>query len=197
MIVYKITNIVNGKVYVGQTIQTLRKRIIEHKNDSKDAPYPLYRAMRKYGFDKFSFEGLCECQTQEELDSMEKFHIQAHLSANRKYGYNIQLGGRGQGKISDETRQKMSAAHLGQNTWSKGLTRTDEVKRLISEASKGNKHAAKLTWEIVRSIRKDRLEFSVKTSDLAKKYGCSKNNILLILANKAWIESDEPIHSEV
>ena len=52
--IYLITNTINDKKYVGQTRQTVEERWKEHKNDVKRRKTPLYRAMKKYGIDKFN-----------------------------------------------------------------------------------------------------------------------------------------------
>ena len=51
--IYKITNTVNDKVYIGQTIQQLKRRWNQHCCYSKFSDVHLYRAMRAYGIDKF------------------------------------------------------------------------------------------------------------------------------------------------
>ena len=66
MIIYKITNNITNKCYIGQTIN-FKKRISSHldlyKNkDSKGAQRPMYKDMRKYGIDNFTFEVLEECE---------------------------------------------------------------------------------------------------------------------------------------
>lgn len=61
--IYKITNNINGKVYIGQTIKTVEKRFRQHINNS-NKPYfsqiILYKAMNKYGIENFSVEKIEE-----------------------------------------------------------------------------------------------------------------------------------------
>ena len=91
--IYKITNLVNGKSYIGQSID-IHRRWYEHKRDSKlssvQATYPLYRAFQKYGIENFSFE-ILEETTKEELNKKERYYIQLYDSYNN--GYNQTLGG--------------------------------------------------------------------------------------------------------
>ena len=92
--IYKITNTVNEKVYIGQTVKAVWERWCQH-NVNYDKPYfshlPLYRAINKYGLDKFKCEELEEVPNTE-LDEREKYWIQYYDSYNN--GYNATLGGR-------------------------------------------------------------------------------------------------------
>lgn len=89
--IYLITNNVNDKKYVGKTEQSIQKRFLEHCADSKKfSKRPLYRAMSKYGIDKFSISLLEETQYPEER---EIFWIKEFDSYHN--GYNATLGGDG------------------------------------------------------------------------------------------------------
>ena len=92
--IYKITNVITKKVYIGQSIDIYR-RWWEHKaryNNSDNNCYdkPLYRAMRKYGLKNFQLEILEEC-TPEELNSKEIGYIQSYNSITPN-GYNVAFG---------------------------------------------------------------------------------------------------------
>ena len=95
--IYKIENLINGKVYIGQSTN-IKRRWDSHKStafnpSSEDYEYPLYRAIRKYGLDNFSFEVLEECK-KENLNEKEKFYI-AKYHAHGQGGYNQDDGGFG------------------------------------------------------------------------------------------------------
>ncbi len=110
-IVYKQTNSENGKIYVGQTIRTLGVRWKQHLQESRQEKRPLYnthfyRALRKYGSEKFVGEVLCECFSQEELDEKEKYFADI-LNSWSPFGYN-HMAGRGRGSTSDELRKRIS-----------------------------------------------------------------------------------------
>ena len=93
--IYKITNQINGKVYIGQSIN-IEHRWKEHIQEAKhgDKKYKIYLALRKYGIENFKFEILEECQ-REELNEKEIFYIEKY---NSYYdGYNSNLGGQGKG----------------------------------------------------------------------------------------------------
>lgn len=90
--IYKIVNLVNGKIYVGQSIN-IQKRWYQHKSDyNKEGGCPiLYAAIRKYGIENFSFEVIEECSL-ELLDEREKYWI-SQMNTLNPNGYNIALGG--------------------------------------------------------------------------------------------------------
>lgn len=95
--IYKIENLLNGKVYIGQSID-IEQRWYRHKTNYKNKKRtcefnkPLYRAFRKYKIDNFSFEILQECK-KESLNKLELFYITQYDSNNNKNGYNLSLDG--------------------------------------------------------------------------------------------------------
>lgn len=91
--IYKITNNINGKIYIGMTYRTIQERWKEHQNDCNRRQAenrPLYRAMNKYGIENFSIEVLEKTDNPEER---ERYWIERLGSF--KYGYNATLGGDG------------------------------------------------------------------------------------------------------
>ena len=92
--IYKITNKLNNKIYIGQTIKTVNKRFQQHKNNSnKDyfSQIVLYKAFNKYGIENFICETLEEVPN-DKLDEREKYWIEFYDSYFN--GYNSTLGGR-------------------------------------------------------------------------------------------------------
>lgn len=93
--IYKITNALNGKVYIGKTSYSLEKRFSEHCIDSQKENFeirPLYRAMRKYGVENFYIELIEECSKIQE-NERERYWIEFYESYG--FGYNATLGGEG------------------------------------------------------------------------------------------------------
>lgn len=92
--IYKIQNLINDSIYIGQTVKTAEKRFQQHRNNY-DKPYfsqlTLYKAFKKYGLENFSFEVIEEIEN-EKLDEREKYWIDYYDSY--KNGYNMTLGGR-------------------------------------------------------------------------------------------------------
>ena len=92
--IYKITNTLNDKVYIGQTIKTVQKRFTQHKNNSNKEYFSqivLYKAFNKYGIENFICEEIEEVPN-DKLDEREKYWIQYYDSYFN--GYNSTLGGR-------------------------------------------------------------------------------------------------------
>ena len=129
MLVYCITNKLNGKKYVGQTRVSLESRWKRHCwNCTHTNNMAIALAIKKYGKENFAIEKLCDCSTLEELCAKEREHIAA-LSTLVPNGYNLTKGGehtvhaqetidriaaknRGK-KVSQETRDKLRIAGLG------------------------------------------------------------------------------------
>ena len=100
-IIYKITNLINNKIYIGQTIHTLVYRMSQHK---KTAKYNLkkghlYESINKYSWENFCFEEIDSANNINELDEKEKYWVKYYNSANRLYGYNKSVGGRSHSMI--------------------------------------------------------------------------------------------------
>ena len=116
MLIYKITNEINDKVYIGQTTQTLNERKHNYKNELYRTGNlrPIIAAMKKYGFEKFHFEILEDNITSREiLDEREIYYINYFHSLTHENGYNLENGGNSVGKHSEETKYKISRAQIG------------------------------------------------------------------------------------
>lgn len=91
MYIYKITNKINNKIYIGQTVNTPEKRWKRHIQDSKYLDTHFARAIKKYGSDNFIVEAIDTASTKEELNQKEIYWINYYNSA--KEGYNSTDGG--------------------------------------------------------------------------------------------------------
>ena len=91
--IYKITNLVNGKCYVGKSTK-VASRMIDHIKGaigiSSISDQKIHQEMKKEGIWNFYFEVLCECP-REQLSEKEKFFIEFYKS--QTYGYNVKAGG--------------------------------------------------------------------------------------------------------
>lgn len=130
MIIYLITNKINGKRYVGQTIKSLSTRWSKHKYEAKTGKwdYPLHRAIRKYGQEFFESCELEKCSSIEELNEAEIFYINFYNSLAPE-NYNLHTGGNNH-IVSEECRLKMSQSRLGKK-------HTPQTIEKISNAQKG------------------------------------------------------------
>ncbi len=144
--IYKITNLVNGKLYVGQTVRSLGERWADHKRDALNGiDFPLYFAIRKYGVDNFIVDPLDSAISLKELNKKEIFWIKElnSLSRNGK-GYNVLEGGLGFTNINAEptinltTGVKFDSAKEMAEYY--GLTYSRTVRCLRGEAKNSNGH---------------------------------------------------------
>lgn len=168
MIIYKIINTVNGKIYIGQTIRTLEERKKQHFRDAfiNISSCAIHRAMRKYGKDKFIFETLYLCLSKKDMDRKEKEMI-SKLNSVRPNGYNLTAGGEGLYgyKHTDAAKAKVSKANKGRKM------SADEI-----EARKKTHPHRKLTEEEKQRLisyslgRKMTEEQKKKMSRLGKKH---------------------------
>lgn len=111
MIIYGIKNKETGRiVYIGQTIRPLSHRWTQHLRDSKVLDYPLYRAVRKYGSDKFECFQIERCSDLEALDKRE-IELTIKHETLLPNGYNLNLG-RKDGRHDQSTVEKIRAASI-------------------------------------------------------------------------------------
>jgi group I intron endonuclease len=135
-IVYMVTNKVNGKSYIGQTIKNLSIRKRNHITEAKRSNFYFHQALIKYSKDNFKWEILEYCDSKEELDEME-FHYIKQYNTFRPGGYNLTYGGDGcVGLIvSKESRQKMSKARKGRR-----MTETARQRLILNHADFSGKN---------------------------------------------------------
>ena len=125
MWIYKMTNIQNNKVYIGQTIRPIKDRFNRHMNDALHNIIDTHfaRAIRKYGKENFTIEEIDSANTQEELNQKERYWIQYYNSV--KDGYN----------------ETDAISKCGGNTYqSKTEKEIEVIKNKISEGKLGAKN---------------------------------------------------------
>lgn len=181
--IYRITNTVNGKVYIGQT-NDIEKRIRRHKSSLKNKchhNWHLQQAWNKYGECNFNFSILEEIEDINIRNKREIYWINYYDSSNYEKGYNNTLGGNSE-IPTKETRIKISQAskgkvfseehrkHIGES-W-KARTVSQETRKKLSDiakqrALKGNYHTteAKLKMSKAKQGRKLSEETKRKIGD--------------------------------
>lgn len=114
--IYKIENKVNGKIYIGQSVD-IKSRWRGHRhylNTNTCNNNYLQNAWNKYKKDNFKFEIMEEC-LKDELNEKEIYYINKFNSTNDKFGYNLEGGGNHKASVSKETREKLSVAIYNSN----------------------------------------------------------------------------------
>jgi group I intron endonuclease len=129
-LIYKLINLRNAKVYIGQTINTPETRIKDHfKSSGRGATSLIGRALRKWGRDNFKVEVIDTALTLDWLNQKEESWIAYYDSCNKEKGYNIAAGGAGTKCVRISEAQKEYLRQL--NT---GKTMSLAVKEKISIA---------------------------------------------------------------
>lgn len=130
--IYKITNKINNKSYIGKTLLTPEKRFKEHISESKKdrcKNRPLYRAFNKYGIDNFSLKTIEECNNNI-LSDRESYWIKYYNTY--KEGYNATLGGDGKQYIDESKVIKLYVVNLNITKTAKQLhISSDTVKQIL------------------------------------------------------------------
>ena len=113
-VVYKLTNTVNGKNYIGQTKNSVEKRFRDHTY----AKSAIGDAIRKYGKDKFTKEILAVCESREELNACELRFISEYKSNDPNFGYN-RTGGGGVNVVSKRSGKIITEAFMSEEKYKK------------------------------------------------------------------------------
>lgn len=137
--IYKITNLVNNKIYIGFTTKSKEdrwKRHISSMNNKKYASSLLYKAIKKYGKENFKIEELLSGNySKNELSELEKQYIK-NLNSFSINGYNLNEGGQGGNMYirTKEIKEKISKTLLG-HSYNKGIPKTSDHKIKLKEAN--------------------------------------------------------------
>lgn len=109
MWIYKITNIQNNKVYIGQTIRPTEARFHRHMNDALNNILNTHfaRAIRKYGKENFQIEVIDTAETQEDLNQKEQYWIQFYDSVNTGYNETDAIYKSGGNTYKNKTPEEM------------------------------------------------------------------------------------------
>lgn len=188
--IYKIENLINGKVYFGQTID-YEKRKTEHiraLNGGYHRNRYLQSAWKKYGAEAFSFS-LVESCVEQDLDSLEVKYILDNASVAPN-GYNLTSGGEGARglKWSEESREKVSLSRKGKPRH----PRKDERQSEVAKAKMSASMKAKWQDETYRSRQQKShmgKSFSQETKDKMSKAhkGCVQSNARKVLCVETGI----------
>lgn len=110
-IIYKITCLVNNKIYIGQTEQKMNERFSQHFYDAQRANHynKFYNAIKKYGRDNFIIEKIDEAYTLKELNEKEQYWI-GYYNSDSRNGYNTCSGGKAHFTYTEELKKRLAKA---------------------------------------------------------------------------------------
>lgn len=165
--IYKITNLINNKIYIGLTKYTNLERFKEHikaMNQKGNENYYLYNTFRKYNIENFKSEVIIEGNYNIKLLSeLEKHYIRLHNSNDRNIGYNLTNGGDGISGYK-HTKAKLKIINLGRkqpksfgkliSKLHKGKITSQEVKEKMSKSALGRINSKKMKKDIYLTIIK-------------------------------------------
>jgi group I intron endonuclease len=154
-IIYKITNILNQKVYIGQTKRSIKERWRRHiwNAEKGNLQYPIHHAIRKYGKNNFTISEIDNLPNQEEADKKEEYWIDSHNSLCEKHGYNVTLGKNGNTKLLIINSKYRSKNKIKIQTNIQGKTHPD--KQFVG----ANYIKSKECW--AAKIKKDNKEYAI------------------------------------
>lgn len=167
--IYKIQNIINNKVYIGQSVDielrwkehlyALSKNIHENKH--------LQNAWNKYGESNFTFTIVEECE-EENLTEKEQYYIDLYGGINSESNYNNRNAGY-KGSLSENTKQKLREINLGKTPWNKGLDKSDERVKKYSDNLKKQVIPENQKQKIRETVKKLHKEGRYNYSEITKK----------------------------
>lgn len=141
-LIYKTTNLINGKIYIGQTTR------IDNFTDNKylGSGNLIVKAIKKYGKENFKSEMICYCSSQEKLNEEEQFNI-CKFNSTFPDGYNLSSGAGQGGKHHHSTKEKFRTIMTGKRTGKNhpmfgkpgpmtGKKLSDSQKKVLSEFAK-------------------------------------------------------------
>jgi group I intron endonuclease len=199
--VYITTNLVNGKMYIGQ------KKSTKFLNEKYLGSGSLLRkAINKYGKENFKVEMICECFSKEELDEKEIYYISLYDAVNNCNFYNLTKGGEsglGGPKFkghhhTDESKNKISESSSGENNGFYGKHHTDATKLKMREKAKYRKPVSEETRKKLSKVHKGVKftdEHKRKISEAQK--GCKGNNYGKHLSSDTKNKISSTVHNQV
>lgn len=160
MIIYKITHVDSGMLYIGQTVQSLRLRLNGHYKERRGGRY-ISAAMRKYGKAAFVIEEIGRYESIDELNDAEVYFIDFYNTIAPN-GFNIMAGGRNS-RHSEETKAKIADLCVGRPSAFKGKHHSIESKRLLAASRLGKPMAEETKQKIAMTLTGEGNHFFGKT----------------------------------
>lgn len=163
VILYRITNLVNGKIYIGQTSKSISQRWSRHCwRSEKNKNMAISQAILNYGRSSFKIEQIDEANSYLESNKKERELI-AKYNSLAPNGYNLSVGGENKG-MTEETRRKISEANKGKliseetrkrlSDSHKGIRMKKETKEKLSKSNSGKKPSKQTVRGAVEKLSK-------------------------------------------
>ena len=168
MVIYRITNNINGRIYVGKTERTIEERWARHQREALTSQRPLYNSIRKHGVENFSIDILEVCETPEELVEREKYWIK-ELNAEHSFGnYNMTEGGEGGFVLKHNPNR--AEIYKQQALSRTGQKRTPEQRANMATAAikRQQSYSTEQKIEIAAKIRTTNKERGIEPPDYTK-----------------------------
>ena len=201
--IYKITNLIDDKMYIGQTVNYLKRKNthLAYLRNGKHHNEHLQRAFNKYGEISFEITFLQECEV-DELDKLETEYIKAFKCTNSNFGYNMMTGGQKYRRFTDKVRLKMSqsgkgrifsnvhkarigAAHKGRALKPKTIEKMIATKKERQKQAGEKNMNALISDSIAEKIIIDLLNNEV-VSDIANKYQVSRDLVYNLMYGRSY-----------
>jgi len=172
-IIYKVTNQLNGKYYIGKTTEGLKERKRRHKNEMNNGSnFYFHRALRKYGFENFKWDILDSNPDEKVLFQLERLYISKYESNNPEIGYNLTNGGEG----FESGPNHPLWGRFGKDNPNYGSKRSSEFSKNMSKLKSGHPVSLETRDKISKNsaikgighLKKSRLKMSEKSTKNSK-----------------------------
>lgn len=139
--IYKITS-PSGRVYIGQSVNIYKAWNCRYKNGHCKHQSKLYNSINKYGWDnhKKDIIHILETYDSDQLNLLEAYYEELFDSTNTETGLNLRRGGGSHGKMSSQSKAKMSESKKGKNNNFFGKKHSEDVLKKIKEYNTGERH---------------------------------------------------------
>jgi group I intron endonuclease len=194
--IYKITNVVNTKMIIGQSsnIYTRWNEYKRYARKNKHWNYRFQNDWNNYGEENFCFEIILECPL-EKLNEEEVRLIEEYHSLDKNIGYNIERGGDRHG-VSEETRRKISLSKMGAKNPNYGKKLSEETKKKMVEGRAWYKHSKetkqKISEKNIGKVISEKQKQQLREFNLGKKLS-EETKIKISLKNKGKKRSEATI----
>ncbi len=164
MFIYKITNLINNKIYIGLTTQSIKRRWMCYKSNVKNKKHynqSIIKAIIKYGIKSFIIEKIDSAINKQELQQKEIYWINFYKSINPKIGYNISPGG----------QLRSEKGLIKHSNKLKGRKLSQEHKNKIAQSLIGHKMSLE-TRQKISFYKKGHIPWNKNTKGIMKANQC-------------------------